>query len=419
MSQHRTYFYSWDSATARVGRLVSLLFLLAALLSPSSGSAEPVAGPFRWPIQPLNAYRSEAPHMSWYPTLNGYHMGEDWNRGSCNDDEGDDLYPIADGTVVFIENRPNQLAGKGRMIVVRHDLPDDGSVYSAYIHLTDISTALNRVVRPSQRIASIGRSGLSVDDCAHLHWEIHTEQVPNAENPYYGGVSPRGVNRKPMTVANAIRYTSPSLFIDDRSRPSLPISLRKNERVIFRVAGHAPSSTAYVEETNTGLRYGIAEAVRRGLVAAPGIQFGATRTQHNVNITWLRWDQPRLAHFEPLRPYSAIALQDNLRLHVIIPGHNYRQERAIADMLCRAADLFTASTTTFDTRKSGETPGWDRDWELRHMEFVHSRSTTTLWHATNSDNPLLRYTIYWDSGRGQWTEWVRRETNNLYCARNQ
>ena len=53
-------------------------------------------------------------------------------------------------------------------------------------------------------------------------------------------------------------------------------------------------------------------------------------------------------------------------------------------------------------------PDWSSYWTLRAMAYQIA-STAHVWfnHATNIDNPSIRYVAYFNSDTGQWTNWQR------------
>jgi hypothetical protein len=60
-----------------------------------------------------------------------------------------------------------------------------------------------------ETIARLGDANGFYVNAAHLHFEMRRDtSVSVTTNPYYN----------PLTVSTALRYSSPSLFIDDRSK---------------------------------------------------------------------------------------------------------------------------------------------------------------------------------------------------------
>ncbi|MEJ7712622.1 MAG: M23 family metallopeptidase [Pyrinomonadaceae bacterium] len=101
--------------------------------------------------------------------------GEDWNRGpiALADDYGDAVYTVANGEVIFAQSNvpiPGRPYPWGKVIIVRHILPDGTQVESQYAHLKDMYVTAGTVVTRGQAIGTIGDAeGTYVP---HLHFEI-------------------------------------------------------------------------------------------------------------------------------------------------------------------------------------------------------------------------------------------------------
>ncbi len=67
----------------------------------------------------------------------GIHSGEDWNLGSLNNDAGEEVYAIAEGTVISIKSSfTSSFNDGGWTIVLEHEMPSGDSLYSLYTHVT-------------------------------------------------------------------------------------------------------------------------------------------------------------------------------------------------------------------------------------------------------------------------------------------
>ncbi|MEK6335873.1 MAG: glycoside hydrolase domain-containing protein, partial [Acidobacteriota bacterium] len=140
--------------------------------------------------------------LQW--TGSAYHPGEDWNgTGGGDTDLGDPVYATANGTVVAAGNYGS---GWGNIILVRHDQPAGGNVWSQYAHLKDILVNSGAVVR-GQQIGTIGK-GYNNEYSAHLHFEIRKTNL--AADAWVSGLSQAQVQD---------RYHNPSAFIN-ANRPS-------------------------------------------------------------------------------------------------------------------------------------------------------------------------------------------------------
>jgi murein DD-endopeptidase MepM/ murein hydrolase activator NlpD len=100
------------------------------------------------------------------PISNLWHAGEDWGAAA-----GTAVKAVADGTVVFAD--PNY-SYPGRVIIVRHTLPDGSSIFSMYGHLGSMSVGVNAGVTKGQVIGTILNQTYNGRDNSHLHWEIRT-----------------------------------------------------------------------------------------------------------------------------------------------------------------------------------------------------------------------------------------------------
>lgn len=181
-----------------------------------------------------------------------YHLAEDWN-GVCggSTDKGADLNAIADATVQ--DARMN--GDSGGWLLLRLSLPDATSRYVLYEHILDIAInprtkqpfKITDAVYLGEVVAHIG-NGNGVWPY-HLHFEMRRDNsLTLTQTPYY----------LPLKVTEAMKYTSPSLFIDDR-RYSVTRSLANSAWTYIGWYANAPSSTAFVEYN--GERYSLKRAV--------------------------------------------------------------------------------------------------------------------------------------------------------------
>ena len=133
-----------------------------------------------------------------------YHLGEDWNAESGgNTDCGLPVYSVANGTSSYADIA----SGWGRVLIVRHTLPDGSQVESLYGHLASFAKTSGDVARGDQ-IGTIGdgSEGGATYPC-HLHLEIRTAACPN-----WG----RAGQATGGTTSKAAGWTDPSDFIDSK-----------------------------------------------------------------------------------------------------------------------------------------------------------------------------------------------------------
>jgi hypothetical protein len=136
----------------------------------------------------------------------GPHLGEDWNRGSGTADMGDPVYATSDGEVVFAEP---SLSGWGKVVVIRHTVPDGTEYESAYGHLLEMYVSKPDIVRRGQAIGTIGDGdGFALYEgqriSPHLHFEIRGKEYPRWGRQSFG-------------YGDTTGFFHPSTFIQSRS----------------------------------------------------------------------------------------------------------------------------------------------------------------------------------------------------------
>lgn len=141
------------------------------------------------------------------------HLGEDWNgNGGGDTDEGDPVYSIAHGVVVFSEDYKK---GWGNVVIVRHAYRERNGqiafVDSLYGHLKVRSVRLGEPVTRGQLVGTIGCGPYRMYS-AHLHFEIRKDLRVGMRRELY-----------PRTYAT---YYSPKQFMD------LHRSLRFEDRTV-------------------------------------------------------------------------------------------------------------------------------------------------------------------------------------------
>lgn len=104
------------------------------------------------------------------------HLGEDWNgSGGGDSDEGDPVYSIAHGVVVFSEDYKK---GWGNVVIVRHAYREQNGqiafVDSLYGHLKVRSVSPGQQITRGQIVGTIGCGPYRMY-AAHLHFEIRKD----------------------------------------------------------------------------------------------------------------------------------------------------------------------------------------------------------------------------------------------------
>ncbi|NIT04450.1 peptidoglycan DD-metalloendopeptidase family protein [Candidatus Saccharibacteria bacterium] len=200
----------WDIETG-------YFFLHDALFGDGEGM--PIAEFFDYPIplelQTAGGYRhlQRQRDRKTDEEIDAWHIGEDFNIGTGNEDIGFPVKAIGTGRVVYAKRSGN---GLGNLVVVRHRLPDGSEVYSRYAHLSEIFVKLGETVELGQVIGAIGRTGKENDPdfFAHLHLDLaYTETYERylVETPwYYPDGSQTTVSRYFLDIRE---------FIDSRLEP--------------------------------------------------------------------------------------------------------------------------------------------------------------------------------------------------------
>jgi uncharacterized repeat protein (TIGR01451 family) len=191
--------------------------------SKSAQSVPPISDGFDFPVGTYGGYglcpaSKGSPSCYWLcrgfqdtvdnvcqKTGYGNHLGEDWNRGSIStpDDFGDTVYAASNGQVIFARtNVPiaNSVLIWGKVIIIRHTLPDGTLVESQYAHLKDMNVSEGATVTRGQPIGTIGDG--DGNWYSHLHFEI---RYPNC--PWWG-------NAGPAWSTNATGWANPANFIN-------------------------------------------------------------------------------------------------------------------------------------------------------------------------------------------------------------
>lgn len=141
------------------------------------------------------------------------HLGEDWNgNGGGNTDEGDPVYSIAHGVVVFSEDYAR---GWGNVVILRHAYREKNGqiafIDSLYGHLKVRSVKVGQQITRGQVLGTIGRGPYRMY-AAHLHFEIRKDLRVGMRRELY-----------PQTYET---YYTPKQFIDPRR------SLRLEDRTV-------------------------------------------------------------------------------------------------------------------------------------------------------------------------------------------
>ena len=166
----------------------------------------PISDGFDYPVGNTKRVTEANDGDGWYNAQNfgeNNHLGEDWNRESGgNTDCGLPVYAVSKGTIIFAGEEGK---GWGKVIIIRHRLPDGTLVETLYGHLSSIVRSGGEVER-RERIGQIGDAGGAYP--CHLHFELRLSDCPS------WGL--KGTGYSDVRVG----WTDPSEFID--ARRSLP-----------------------------------------------------------------------------------------------------------------------------------------------------------------------------------------------------
>lgn len=170
--------------------------------------AIPVCYGFDYPIGKSGRVTQGKDGDGWYNAQDfgeNKHLGEDWNAETGgNTDCGSPVHAAARGLIIFAgEAGP----GWGKVVIVRHQLPDGTQVETLYAHLQSILKSGGEVNRREQ-IGNIGDGGGAY--LCHLHFELRFNDCPawGATGVGYG--------------EDQTGWTDPSRFIDAHRPLSKP-----------------------------------------------------------------------------------------------------------------------------------------------------------------------------------------------------
>jgi murein DD-endopeptidase MepM/ murein hydrolase activator NlpD len=226
VSSYAHRFFGWQ-----VFLCACTAFILTWNASAQSGSTLRVklADGFDFPVGKPDAdgfYKARG----YWP--NG-HLGEDWNgRGGGDTDQGEPIYAIGRGVVIFSQNIG---VGWGNCILVRHIFREaDGKIAmvdSLYAHLHERKSKLHDYVEKGQLVGTMGGNNGMYP--VHLHLEVR-------KNLHIG------MNRSQF-ARDSSNYYSPTAFIN--SRRVLPSSMQKYE---VPVSNFAPYGRALADVGSDG-----------------------------------------------------------------------------------------------------------------------------------------------------------------------
>ncbi len=108
---------------------------------------------------------------------NVYHPGVDFNKGSGNQDCGNEVLAAREGVAIFVNTEAVKGHGFGIFIIIKHS---DGT-YARYAHLQETSLEKNVKVVEGQQIGKVGNTGTTY---CHLHFEVFGEDLAKIQESH-------------------------------------------------------------------------------------------------------------------------------------------------------------------------------------------------------------------------------------------
>lgn len=138
------------------------------------------------------------------------HLGQDYGAPT-----GTIVRAVAEGEVVLRrpDPRPGEGKGMGNVLILRHELADDQSIYSLYGHLSRMDVREGRELSVGDPIGAVGETGFATGP--HLHFEIKEGPSMPAVGDGYAGVTFAGATFR----ENEITYHDPFSYIEGKVTP--------------------------------------------------------------------------------------------------------------------------------------------------------------------------------------------------------
>lgn len=193
-------------------------------------SAELIADRFDWPIAAPGDEQSREtspdtprlwvitnPYKNKYWLGSGYtlHTGIDWLIVGPADEYAP-IYAVANGVVVAVKNYKGTSWGK--VIIIRHQLPDGRQVWSRYAHIANPAVVVDLVVRRGDKIAECGNAdGYYARSAFHLHFDIAITAVMEKNPGDWPGLDLKRLERDyvdPRAFIKAHRTIEPEDWTD-------------------------------------------------------------------------------------------------------------------------------------------------------------------------------------------------------------
>jgi hypothetical protein len=209
----------------------------------------------------------------------------------------------------------------------------------------------------------------------------------------------------PLTISKALKYTSPSLFVDDRKNQQT-MAILNNNWLYFSVPSSAPSSTAFIEYSG----------LRRSLLRASNLAWIYKYVFVWQNNRWESFSDITQVWFEAGKTYAVYGFVSGATLNVLIPGNDFQEDRAKIDMI---RTLGSKLNPDFTSVLPENITSWeDANFVYYKMPFVYNdgsaNRTGYARQATQKSLPLIRWQSYDDPITMQSVAWQRIDINVLY-----
>jgi murein DD-endopeptidase MepM/ murein hydrolase activator NlpD len=213
---------------------------------PPVGTEEERRGTEVWPPR----WSDATPYLKRYtfgdPPREAIHTGADLNLPG-DADNNRPVYACAAGTVTFA-----RLVGSstwGRLVVIRHPLPDGRIVHSRYGHLRQLHVVEGEQVHRGQQLGTIGGDEYGVAN--HLHFDVSLSGKLQTDAIHWPGLDEQGVRDHYVEPAQFIRDHRPITAAGPMASPD--IEAVDSEASLLFDAGLAPAVGRKVVTARAGL----------------------------------------------------------------------------------------------------------------------------------------------------------------------
>ena len=277
-------------------------------------------------------------------------------------------------------------------------MPDSTAIQVYYLHLDSIDpkiTAGFSSITKGQPIGTLGDANGFYAGMAHLHfearWKTPADCPPIKTLPIFAS-DPYNYECDPyvsiLNPADAVDYTAPTLFVDDRANP-VTTALNGNAWTEFVPPAVVPSSSAYVETADH-------KRLSLDLAARSGAIYSVIYFYDNASNSWTAYPDMANIVFQT-GVYQAVYSYTSGNQLTIFPiegrsefVQNDRNDRARLDLVHVVSDLGAFTSVKMENFPAQPNLGWNPPWKLRSVPAVGASGEVTIYHITNGQNPLER-----------------------------